>query len=148
MRDRKGSKRCVQLQPQICSPYYDCLAKFRLVSHWLVYIWKHRMPGIAKSVHTNDKWNATPVYYLTTLMEPNSIGCTKEKYTENYQNCCNHPTSCKVDDRNSDTWTISWTQWRRDRTSLQHLKGMRSHGDPSTKQLAEQRGQLEFQTSA
>ncbi len=39
-------------------------------------------------------------------------------------------------------------QWRPGRTSLQYLKGMRSNGDPSTKQLAEQSGQLEFQTSA
>lgn len=39
-------------------------------------------------------------------------------------------------------------QWRPARTCLQYLKGMRSRGDPSTKRLAEQSGQLEFQTSA
>lgn len=51
----------------------------------------------AKTIHTNSKWQAPPIYSFTSVMEPNSIHGTNKKDRDKNQNSGNHTTSCKRD---------------------------------------------------
>ena len=102
----KASKTSTMHQNHVYVPYYQCLAKFCFISHWLVDIWKHSMPRKAKSIYTNREWNTTPVHQFTSLMEPNSSCYTNKNHRNNYQHRCKDPTSCKINNKTLDELPI------------------------------------------
>jgi len=53
------------------------------------------MSRVAKSVHTNGKWNATPIDQGTCLVKSNTLSSTKYHHTKNNQSCSNYSSSCK-----------------------------------------------------
>lgn len=79
----------------IIVPCYEGFGKLFLVSHGLINVWENRMSCKAKSIDTNGKWNAIPLYQLTSVMESNTFCGPNKNHTDNNQNCCNNPSSCR-----------------------------------------------------